>query len=311
VVLAVAALCQEMGAGLGKSQTQAAEGKGHEVYIRRICIGRSDGPGNGRCASAFSVQLRPSRFVRILYGAQRPSRAPPDAGRARARRRQREVPRRLVELQRKPSGYMFLAWRCRALALSVSMPAGRACGLLQGIGYRSRSDESCSANIDWPSSRESTSLRAGKAFLDRELVADKPADLGRGFGADVRDALDRRRQWLVEQDLAAIDGDTIRYHRNLLSVLQLRELRSVAGGLAGELEKPFVEARTGQSVEGTYRRAIKVGDARFALIERSRDFTLVPWRPVLERETGKAVSGIVREGGISWTIGRSRGLGIS
>lgn len=107
-------------------------------------------------------------------------------------------------------------------------------------------------------------------------MADKPADLGRGFGADVRDALDRRRQWLVEQDLAAIDGDTIRYRRNLLSMLQLRELRSVASGLAGELDKSFVEARTGQSVEGIYRRAVKVGDARYALIERSRDFTLVP-----------------------------------
>lgn len=151
----------------------------------------------------------------------------------------------------------------------------------------------------------------GVTWLDRELVADKPVDLGRGFGADVRDALDRRRQWLVAQELAAIEGDTIRYRRNLLSVLQLRELRTVASGLADDLDKPFVEARTGQSVEGVYRRAVKVGDARFALIERSRDFTLVPWRPVLEHETGKTVAGIVREGGISWTIGRSRGLGIS
>jgi hypothetical protein len=109
-----------MGAWLEKSQTQPVEGKGHEVFIRRCCIGRPDGPGNDRCASAFSVQLRPSRFVGILYDAQRPSRAPPDAGRARARRRQRAVPRRLLEFQRKPSGYMFLAWRCRALALSVS-----------------------------------------------------------------------------------------------------------------------------------------------------------------------------------------------
>lgn len=151
----------------------------------------------------------------------------------------------------------------------------------------------------------------GATWLDRELVTETPADLGRGFGGDVRDALDRRRQWLVEQDLAAVDGDTIRYRRNLLSVLQLRELRGVATGLASDLDKPFVEARTGQLVEGIYRRAVKVGDARFALIERSRDFTLVPWRPVLEREAGKTVSGIVREDGISWTIGRSRGLGIS
>jgi hypothetical protein len=46
--------------------------------------------------------------------------------------------------------------------------------------------------------------------------------------------------------------------------------------------------------------------ARHALIERSRDFVLVPCRPVLERHVGKQVSGIVRGGGFSWTIGRQR-----
>jgi len=45
---------------------------------------------------------------------------------------------------------------------------------------------------------------------------------------------------------------------------------------------------------------------RQALIERSRDFVLVPWRPVMERHIGKGVSGIVRDGGISWTFGRQR-----
>ncbi|GAA0310104.1 hypothetical protein GCM10009087_20220 [Sphingomonas oligophenolica] len=151
----------------------------------------------------------------------------------------------------------------------------------------------------------------GATWLDRELTADKPTDLGRGFGADVRQALDLRRQWLVAQDLAEADGDTVRYRRNPLAVLQLRELRAVASGLAGELDKPFVEARSGQQVEGICRRAIQAGDGKFALIENSREFTLVPWRPVLERSAGKTVSGIVRESGISWTIGRTRGLGIS
>ena len=48
------------------------------------------------------------------------------------------------------------------------------------------------------------------------------------------------------------------------------------------------------------------GDAKHAVIERSRDFTLVPWRPVLERAVGKPVSGIMRASGISWTIGRGQ-----
>ncbi|MGF7204224.1 hypothetical protein GGQ82_003305 [Sphingobium olei] len=54
-----------------------------------------------------------------------------------------------------------------------------------------------------------------------------------------------------------------------------------------------------------------MGDRRYALIEHSREFSLVPWRPVLERAVGKSVSGIMRSEGISWTMGgRARGLGI-
>lgn len=41
----------------------------------------------------------------------------------------------------------------------------------------------------------------------------------------------------------------------------------------------------------------------------SREFTLVPWRPVLEKAIGKPVAGVMRDAGsISWTIGRDRGL---
>jgi hypothetical protein len=43
------------------------------------------------------------------------------------------------------------------------------------------------------------------------------------------------------------------------------------------------------------------------MIEKSKEFTLVPWRPVLEQRIGREVSGIVRGGGISWTFGRERG----
>ena len=152
----------------------------------------------------------------------------------------------------------------------------------------------------------------GVTWLDRDMVASSPTQTGRGFGAELRKAMDLRRQWLVEQQLADSDGKTIRLRANLLSALRQRELRRVAGQLSEEMGMPFVEARHGQRVEGIYRRAVQVGDEKYALIEKSRDFTLVPWRPVLQRAIGEPVSGIMREtGGISWTIGRSRGLGIS
>jgi hypothetical protein len=69
---------------------------------------------------------------------------------------------------------------------------------------------------------------------------------------------------------------------------------------------PFAEAKTGERFEGRLARAVDMTSGRHALIERSRDFTLVPWRPVLERHIGKNVSGIMRDGGINWTFGRQR-----
>jgi type IV secretory pathway VirD2 relaxase len=149
----------------------------------------------------------------------------------------------------------------------------------------------------------------GATWLDRLAVAEAPARLERGFGADVRKALDRRLQWLIQQGLAEADGDVVRYRSDMVDVLERRELKRVAAALSRELGSRFAEATTGERIEGICSRAVQVGDKKFALIQMSHEFTLVPWRPVLERQVGREVSGIVRDSGtISWTIGRSRGL---
>lgn len=147
----------------------------------------------------------------------------------------------------------------------------------------------------------------GVTWLDRELVAGKPEALrDAGFGREVRTAQAQRRQWLIAQELAREDQDRTVYRANLLGTLQQRELARTAGQLSGELGLHYVETKSGQKVEGVYRRHIDLASGRFAVIEKSKEFTLVPWRPVLERSLGKQVSGIVRGDSISWTIGRQR-----
>jgi len=144
-------------------------------------------------------------------------------------------------------------------------------------------------------------------WLDRELVADKSVPVrDAGFGSEVRSAQALRRQWLIAEQLAdEQDGRTV-YRRGMLAALQRRELLRVAGQLSDELGVPFAEAKPGDAVSGRLVRAVEMTSGRHALIERSRDFTLVPWRPVLDRHVGKSVSGIMRDGGINWTLGRQR-----
>lgn len=147
----------------------------------------------------------------------------------------------------------------------------------------------------------------GATWLDRELVAETPeAVRDEGFGREVRAAQARRRQWLIAQQLANEDQDRIVYRANLLGILRRRELARVAGQLSGELGLGYVETKSGERVEGVYRQHVDLASGRFAVIEKAREFTLVPWRPVLERHLGKQVSGIVRGDSISWTIGRQR-----
>lgn len=144
-------------------------------------------------------------------------------------------------------------------------------------------------------------------WLDGELVADAPMPVrDAGFGNEVRSAQALRRQWLIAEQLAdEQDGRTV-YRRGMLAALQRRELLRVAGQLSNELGVPFAEAKNGDAIHGRLVRAVEMTSGRHALIERSRDFTLVPWRPVLDRHIGKSVSGVMREGGVNWTLGRQR-----
>ena len=144
----------------------------------------------------------------------------------------------------------------------------------------------------------------GVTWLDEQHLAKEPEVLGGGFGAQVRQALVLRRQWLIEEDLAWRDGDTVRFRANLLAELRRRELRQVADQLSKEMGLGYAEHRG--AIEGIFRKAVQVGAAKYAVIEKSREFTLVPWRPVLEKQIGRTVTGIDRGGAISWTFGRQR-----
>jgi type IV secretory pathway VirD2 relaxase len=142
-------------------------------------------------------------------------------------------------------------------------------------------------------------------WLDRELHTGSAGPMrDAGFGRDARAALAARRQWLVEQGLAELDGDRVRLRANALAVLQRRELLRVGEKLAAELGKSFVEARA--AVEGRLARHVDLASGRFALVEKSREFTLVPWRPVLQRQIGNRVAGIMRGDGVNWQFGRGR-----
>jgi len=151
-------------------------------------------------------------------------------------------------------------------------------------------------------------------WLDRiEAGEDRPLLRDSGFGKEVKAAQAVRRQWLIEQGLAEERvGGELAIIPVLTSTLRRREVLRLAAQLSRELGLAFNETRSGDRVEGILRRRVDATSGRFALVEKSREFTLVPWQPVLDRQLAKPVSGIFRGDGVNWTLGRSRsGQGFS
>ncbi|CDX21466.1 conserved hypothetical protein [Mesorhizobium sp. ORS 3324] len=153
----------------------------------------------------------------------------------------------------------------------------------------------------------------GATWVDRELVSNGPVALrDSGFGREVREAQTRRQQWLIAQGLAHEEQGRVVYRADMISILRQRELNRIAGQLSSELGLSYFEAKPGDRLEGKMLRSVELASGKFAIIEKSREFTLVPWRPVLDRHIGKEISGIMSGEGISWTIGRQRsGPGVS
>lgn len=149
----------------------------------------------------------------------------------------------------------------------------------------------------------------GATWLDQQLAREAEPLRDSRFGREVRSALALRRQWLLAQGLGEeVDGH-FAMRPGSFAILRRRELSAAAAQLSGELGLSFVPAAEGERVEGILRRRVDLASGRFALVENGREFTLVPWRPVLERHMDKQVSGLARHDGISWTIGRGRGVG--
>ncbi|WAC61293.1 DUF3363 domain-containing protein [Brevundimonas sp. SL130] len=152
----------------------------------------------------------------------------------------------------------------------------------------------------------------GATWLDRRLVGRGPSDIApAGFGQEVSQAMDRRRERLIEQgDATRQQNGRVLYRRDLLSMLEAREVARAGAELAATKPMPFRAAGDGETVSGNFTGTVQLTRGKFAIVEKSHEFTLVPWRPVIDRQLGKEVTGIVQGGSVSWQMGRQRGLGL-
>ncbi len=158
----------------------------------------------------------------------------------------------------------------------------------------------------------------GATWLDRELASRQRTPLTEaGFGQQVQEAMERRKDTLVEQGHAwrTADGG-IRAPRDLVARLERQEIARVGAQMAAVRGRSFQQAGVGEHITGTLVGAANLTSGRFAMIETfsgegGLGFSLVPWQPVLDQRIGQHIAGIMRDGGgIDWTFSRQRGIGL-
>ncbi len=152
----------------------------------------------------------------------------------------------------------------------------------------------------------------GVTWLDKELLAKTPTPLAdQGFGAEIKTALNRRRQWLISQGMGQLDGQgQFRPSPKMFETLHHREYEKTTQALSKEHGLVHYSPLEGEQISGTFSKSVNLASGKYAVVQKSQEFTLVPWRPDMEPMRGKEITGTASAQGIQWEWGPRRGLGI-
>lgn len=148
----------------------------------------------------------------------------------------------------------------------------------------------------------------GATWLDQQLIGGGRGLGDLGFASGVRQAMQQRADFLVEQGLAERQGQRVILARNLLATLRNRELTQVAREIAAETGLEHRPVQDGQRVTGIYRRSVILASGRYAVLDDGKGFSLVPWVPIIEQRLGQQAAATIYGRAVSWDIGKQQGL---
>lgn len=148
----------------------------------------------------------------------------------------------------------------------------------------------------------------GATWLDEQLVSTAQNSRTGVFGSQVNQALALRTEFLLELGLAKQSGQRVILASNLLATLRERELATTVQALHAENGRSHRPLRDGERASGIYRRSLQLVSGRFAMLDDGMGFTLVPWKPVIEKHLGHHISAVIQNSRISWDVTRQRDI---
>jgi type IV secretory pathway VirD2 relaxase len=150
----------------------------------------------------------------------------------------------------------------------------------------------------------------GPTWLDRAVTVKERIAAGPiGFGAELSQALDERRRWLSDRQLAEFrPSEELVPKPQMMAALQQRERAHLAETLSRQMNAAYMPTEAGSRVSGVYERSISTPTGKLAVIRREDTFKLAPWNAALEPMRGQMVLGTVGPQRVTWTLDRGRGL---
>lgn len=150
----------------------------------------------------------------------------------------------------------------------------------------------------------------GATWLDQQLIGGGKGLGDVGFGGDAKQAIRQRTDFLVEQGLAERRGQRVILARNLLATLRNRELAQAGKDIAAETGLEHRPVADGHRITGIYRRNVRLASGRYAMLDDGTGFSLVPWRPVIEKRLGESMSVSIEGGRATWAFCRQKSVGL-
>ena len=153
----------------------------------------------------------------------------------------------------------------------------------------------------------------GATWLDRTMIGGGRETMPHtGFGGDVRAAWEARKRALADMGYAENRGHgQFRAPSDLIAQLERADISRVGKALAAERGLTWQPSAPGEYVFGKLGGSTQIASGRFAMIDNGLGFQLVPWSDPLEKRLGQHISGVAMSGGgVDWTFGRNRGLGL-
>jgi type IV secretory pathway VirD2 relaxase len=130
----------------------------------------------------------------------------------------------------------------------------------------------------------------GATWLDRKLLSPQLDTFReKGFGAETSQALRQRQRWLVQEGMMTEQDGRLIARRRMLDELTNREVSKAASSLAKATGmEHFAASELGRSGV-QINRSVRLASGRFAVLQKGKQFALVPWQQAMRMRKGVGI----------------------